>query len=260
MSTAEPPVAAARTPGRSGVQSVDRALDLLEVLAASEQPLGVSELAARTGLAEGTAHRLLRALVHRGYVAQDSARKYGLGTAALVLGDASSRSLARGAQPFLRQMVDVSGETANLAVLDGDRVVYVAQAASPRRLRMFAEVGRSVPAHSTAVGKVLVAALPERTAAALVERAGLPRRTGRTLVDPDAFAAELRRTRERGWALDDGEEEDGVRCVAVPVVTRGRTVAAASVSGPADRLPLEGLDDLAVRLRRVADAFAASLA
>lgn len=246
-------------PRAGGVQSVDRALDLLEVLAAADAPLGVSELAARTRLPEGTAHRLLRALVHRGYVAQNSDRKYALGTAALVLGEASNRSLARSAQPYLRQLVDISGETANLAVLDGDRVVYVAQAPSPRRLRMFAEVGRSVHAHSTAVGKVLVAGLPQRAVEALLDRVGQPRRTQATLVDRDAFLADLELTRDRGWGLDDGEEEEGVRCLALPVSARGRTVAAVSVSGPADRLPHDALDDLAARMRVVVDAFAASL-
>jgi len=247
------------TPARSSVQSVDRALDLLEVLATSESPLGVSELATRTGLAEGTAHRLLRTLVQRGYVAQNPSRKYAVGTAALVLGEASTRSLARQAQPFLRRMVEVSGETANLAVLDGDRVVYVAQAPSPRRLRMFAEVGRSVHPHSTAVGKVLVAALPAGVVHALLERAGQPRRTDQTLVDRQALLDDLDLTRSRGWALDDGEEEDGVRCVALPVTARGRVVAAISVSGPAERLPMDSLDGLTARLREVAEDFAATL-
>jgi IclR family acetate operon transcriptional repressor len=124
---------------------------------------------------------------------------------------------------------------------------------------MFAEVGRSVYPHCTAVGKVLLAALPDAAVGTLLDRTGQPRRTAATLVDREALLEDLRRVRARGWGLDDGEEEEGVRCLAVPVVARGRTVAALSTSGPAERLPYDGLDALAARLREVADAFARSL-
>ena len=160
--------------GRRTVQSVDRALALLEALAAAESPVGVGALAERTGLPQGTAHRLLQGLQPRGYVRHDASRKYSVGTAALLLSDAAQRSLARSARPYLAELVDASGETANLAVLEGDDVVYVAQVPSPHTLRMFAEVGRHVPTHSTAVGKVLLAGLPRERALSILQRTGLP--------------------------------------------------------------------------------------
>jgi len=238
------------------VQSLDRALDVLERLAHAEGPLGVGELGELTGLPQGTVHRLLQGLHQRGYVRRDASRKYSLGTASLRLADAAQRSLVRTARPFLAELVRLSGETANLAVLEGDDVVYVGQVSSPHTLRMFAEVGRHVPPHSTAVGKVLLAAQPVDRAAALLRRTGLPARTPSTITDLGAFLAELELVRERGWAADEEEQETGVRCVAVPVGGPG-VVAALSVSGPADRFAgaaTEGLVEAMQRIGRELDA------
>lgn len=238
------------------VQSVDRAIDLLEAMARSDVPMGVGELAAATGLPQGTVHRLLRTLQARGYVRSDASRKYSLGASAFVLGDAAQRSLARSARPHLADLVSFSGETANLAVLEGDDVVYLAQVPSPHSLRMFAEVGRHVPPHTTAVGKVLLAAMPSERAGALLARTGLPRQTDSTITDPDEFLAELDSTRARGWAADEGEHEAGVRCVAVPVGEGDEVVAALSVSGPAERFAGAASDGLIEEMSRVAGVFA----
>lgn len=256
--TTPAPVPAAPAAGRGAglVQSVDRALDLLEAMARADRPLGVGELAAATGLAQGTAHRLLRTLQARGYVRRDAARKYALGASAFVLGDAAQRSLARSAQPHLSELVRLCGETANLAVLEGDEVVYLAQIPSPHSLRMFAEVGRHVPAHTTAVGKVLLAAMPPERARALVARTGLAPRTPKSITDADEFMHELAATRERGWASDEGEQELGVRCAAVPVGHGADVVAAMSVSGPADRFAGVEADGLVEHMVRIASEFA----
>jgi len=241
----------------SGVQSVDRALDVLEALAAHGGEAGLSEIAATTGLPYGTIHRLLRTLLARGYVRQESDRRYALGGALVRLGGAAENMFATWARPYLARMVELSGETANLAVLEGDFVVYVAQVPSPRRLRMFAEVGRRVPAHSTAVGKVLLA--DRADAAAVLERTGLPRRTDQTITSVAAMLAELEAVRERGYALDLGEEETGVHCLAVPVRDGERVVAGMSVSGPAERLKALDLDELARGMRKIADDFGADV-
>lgn len=220
---------------RGLVQSVDRALDVLETLASAEAPLGVGEVARAVDLPQGTVHRLLRSLEQRGYVHQDATRKYSIGTAALRLGDAAQRSLARAARPYLAELVELSGESANLAVLEGNDVVYVAQSPSPHSLRMFTEVGRHVTPHSTAVGKVLLAALPPERARAILGRTGLAGHTPHTLTALDDLLAELDRTRRRGFGVDEEEQEVGVRCVAVPVHQHGVVVAALSLSGPSGR-------------------------
>jgi IclR family acetate operon transcriptional repressor len=239
------------------VQSVDRALVLLEALAAAGSPVGVGELAARTGLPQATAHRLLQGLHRRGYVRHDASRKYSVGTAALRLGDAAQQSLARSARPFLAQLVEASGETANLAVLEGDDVVYLAQVPSPHTLRMFAEVGRHVPPHSTAVGKVLLAALPRERAVALLRRTGLPRRTATTITGLDELDRELDAVQAAGWATDEEEQEAGVRCVAVPVFSGEQVVAAVSLWGPAERFGGGRDPQLVATMQRVSRAFAA---
>ncbi|SDG94483.1 IclR family transcriptional regulator [Nonomuraea jiangxiensis] len=237
------------------VQSVERALDVLEALAEHGGSAGLSEIAARTGLPYGTIHRLLQTLLSRGYVRQESDRRYALGGGLVRLGGIAEGMVGMWAQPHLAKMVELSGETANLAVLEGDFVVYVAQVPSPRRLRMFAEVGRRVLPHSTAVGKVLLAGRPGPEAVAAFERTGMPRRTPNTIIDVTAILAELDLTRTRGYAVDLGEEELGVHCLAVPVWDGDRVVAAMSISGPAERIEALNRDDLTEAMRKIAYDF-----
>ncbi|MBO3751302.1 IclR family transcriptional regulator [Streptosporangiaceae bacterium NEAU-GS5] len=239
------------------MQSVERALDVLEALAAQGGEAGISEIAALTGLPYGTIHRLLRTLLDRGYVRQESDRRYALGGSLVRIGGAAERMVGSWAEPYLTKMVDLSGETANLAVLEGDFVVYVAQVPSPRRLRMFAEVGRRVLPHSTAVGKVLLA--DRADARAVLERTGMPRRTDHTITTVAGLLAEIERVRTCGYALDLGEEEAGVHCMAVPVRDGDRVFAAMSVSGPAERIDAHDRDELAASLRKVADEFGSAV-
>ncbi|MER6507169.1 IclR family transcriptional regulator [Nonomuraea sp. NPDC001636] len=242
------------------VQSVERALDVLEALAEHGGEAGLSEIAARTGLPYGTIHRLLQTLLARGYVRQESDRRYALGGGLVRLGGIAESMVGVWAQPYLTRMVELSGETANLAVLEGDFVVYVAQVPSPRRLRMFAEVGRRVLPHSTAVGKALLAGRAAAEAMAVFERTGMPRRTPNTITDAAGMLAELGRVKERGYATDLGEEELGVHCLAVPVRDGERVVAAMSVSGPAERIDALDRDELAEGMRMIAADFGRELA
>jgi IclR family transcriptional regulator, acetate operon repressor len=237
------------------VQVVDRALDVLEALAGAGRPLGVGELGERTRLPQGTVHRILQSLQGRGYVRRDAARKYSVGTAAVRLADAAQRSLARTAHPYLAELVAISGETANLAVLEGLDVVYVAQVSSPHTLRMFAEVGRHVPPHSTAVGKVLLAAMPRDEARSILQRTGLAARTDTTITDLADLEAELDLVAAQAWAADEEEHEAGIRCVAVPIGGPGPTLAAMSVSGPAERFAGGRTAGLVEAMQRVAYAF-----
>ncbi|MDF2705387.1 MAG: IclR family transcriptional regulator [Nonomuraea muscovyensis] len=241
------------------VQSVERALDVLEALAEHGGEAALSEIAARTGLPYGTIHRLLQTLLTRGYVRQESDRRYALGAGLVRLGGVAEGMVGTWARPHLAKMVELSGETANLAVLEGDFIVYVAQVPSPRRLRMFAEVGRRVLPHSTAVGKVLLAGRAAEEAVTLLERTGMPRRTPNTITETRAMLAELALVRDRGYALDLGEEELGVHCLAVPVHDGERVVAAMSVSGPAERIDAVDRDELAEGMRKIAHAFGAEL-
>ena len=237
--------------GASGVQSLNRAFELLERLADAEGTLGVSELAAATGLPLPTIHRLLRSLATGGYVRQEPSRRYTLGARLIRLGDAASRSVGVWAGPQLRRLVAEVGETANMAMLEGDAAVYVAQAPSAHSMRMFTEVGRRVMAHCTGVGKVLLSRLDDPAVLRLARRTGLPAMTDHTITAPDQLVAELARVRAQGYAVDDGEQEVGVRCLAVPV-EGGPGSIAISVSGPSGRLTEERIPQIVPVLHRIA--------
>ena len=241
-----------------GVQSLDRAFQLLELMADADGEVAISRLAADSGLAVSTIHRLVRTLVARGYVRQLPSRRYVLGPRLIHLGECSSRVLATWAQPHLSRLVDTIGETANLAMLDGDRVVYAAQAPSRHSMRMFTEVGRRVHLHCTGVGKVLLAQMPPERARRLLVQSGMPVRTDRTVTDPDELLGQLPVIAAQGYALDDGEQEAGVRCVAVPV-PGGLAAGAISVSGPAGRLGLDAVSRVVPLLQSEAAALAAEL-
>jgi IclR family acetate operon transcriptional repressor len=247
-------------PDRSGgVQSLDRAFALLEHMADAGGDVALSELAVRSGLPLPTIHRIVRTLVVSGYVRQLPSRRYGLGPRLIGLGEAASRMLGEWARPQLAQLVDQAGETANLAMLDGDAVVYVAQVPSRHSMRMFTEVGRRVPVHCTGVGKVLLAQLPPAQVHAMLTRAGMVAQTPHTITDPDRLARELDRVRHQGYAVDDAEQEVGVRCVAV-AVPGGRSSTALSVSGPETRVTWAVVERTVPLLQQAAAALAGQLA
>jgi IclR family acetate operon transcriptional repressor len=242
----------------NSVQSLDRAFGLLERLADAGGSASISELANKTGLPLPTIHRLVRSLVAGGYVRQLPSRRYALGPSLIRLGTAAEHLLGDWAMPHLEQVVDEVGESANLAVLDGDAVVYVAQVPSPHSMRMFTEVGRRVSPHCTAVGKALLARMTDEQAADLLGRTDLVAHTPHTVTDPDVYLRELAGVRERGYALDEGEMELGVRCVAV-ALPGGPARAAISVSGPTIRMTDELVARAVPRLLASAEGLAAEL-
>ena len=244
--------AEARQPRTSDrVQSLDRAFTLLERLTDAEGPLTLSELAELTDLPMPTIHRLLRFLTNEGYVRQEASKRYALGLRMIRFGHAASRGLGSWATPHLMGLVDEFGETTNMAMLEGEACVYVAQVPSPRSMRMFTEVGRVVMPHCTGVGKAIMSMLTDQQVTGLLTRTGMPARTDNTLVTVDAMLTALAQTRELGYALDEGEQELGVRCVAVPV-TGLPFLAAISVSGPSGRLTIDDVPRIAPQLQTVA--------
>ena len=251
--------AAPETKTRTGsVQSIERAFSLLEMMADAGGTLGLSQLANQTGLPLPTIHRLLRTLVDLGYIRQESSRQYVLGPRLIRLGDASSRMLSVWARPHLARLVDELGESTNLAMLDGDEIVYVAQAQSRHSMRMFTEVGRRVEPHCTAVGKAIMAKMPIEEVRDILARSGMPRHTQTTITDPDEFAAQLAWSAEHGYAIDEGEQEIGVRCVAVAIPDAPSRLAI-SISGPAGRMTDELVERAVPLLTDVATALSADL-
>jgi IclR family acetate operon transcriptional repressor len=224
---------AARSPG--GVQSIARVFELLETMADLGGIVTLSELAHHSGLPGPTVHRLVRTLVDLGYVRQEPSRAYALAPRLVRLGEGASRLIGTWATPHLRRLVDAVGESANFALLDGEEVVYAAQVPGRHSMRMFTEVGRRAGMHCTAVGKAMLAAMPPDRAGEILRRSGLSAQTAHTLTTVEAMQEELSRIRENGYAIDEEEQEIGVRCVAVALPGE-RARAAISVSGPSTRM------------------------
>jgi DNA-binding IclR family transcriptional regulator len=242
------------------VQSLDRALDLLEALAVAGDDISLSQLTEQVKLPLGTVHRLLSGLVERGYAAQDrETRLYGPGPRLLEMGAraAANRrfSLSRIARPALQELTAATDETSNLLVLQGDEGVYSEQAASARLVRMFTEVGQRVPLYCTGGGKAILSGFTPEQLDAYLSRVTLRAFTPKTLATPELLRAELEQAGAQGFALDDEEREAGVCCVAAPIFDRfGRCVAALSISGPTTRMARERAVALGPQVRRAADS------
>lgn len=218
-----------------GVKSVARVFDLLELIADAGGDVTLSELATSADLPLPTIHRLLRTLVSLGYARQLANRRYALGPRLVRLGEVANRKFGQIAMPQLKDLVARLGETANLATIDGDRVIYVSQAPSPHAMRMFTEVGRRSYLHATGVGKAILAQLSDDAVRDIIARTGMPAATERSIDTLDALLADLAVIRERGYAIDDGEQEIGVRCYAMAVPNMP-VATAVSVSLPTARV------------------------
>ena len=238
------------TEGPERVKSVSRVFDLLELIADAGGDATISQLATAAELPLPTIHRLLRTLVSEGYARQLANRRYALGPKLVRLGEVANRQFGQLAMPQLKSLVARLGETANLATIDGDSVVYVSQAPSPHAMRMFTEVGGRAPLHSTSVGKAILAQLDDDQVREIIGRAGMPHSTERSLDTIDALLADLAVSRERGYAVDDGEHEIGVRCFAMAVPDMP-VLTAVSVSGPMSRVGEDFADRAIPVLREV---------
>lgn len=219
----------------TGVQSVERAFSILEAMAEENRELGVTELSQKLDLPTPTIHRSMKTLVSLGYARQTESRRYSLGSRLLYLGDSAARGMAFWAKPTLLKLSAECGETVNLAALDGDLVVYTAQSPSRHSMRMFTEVGRRVLPHSCGVGKAIMSLLPDNQAEEIVKHTGMPKFTSTTITTWSALKTELASIRATGYAMDEGEQEVGVRCIAAPIKGLS-TPMALSISGPETRV------------------------
>ena len=242
--------------GTGGVQSVGRAFEILEVIAAQGGELSLSEIAASVGLPAPSAHRLLRTLVSLGYLRQENSRRYALAPRLIRLGDAAARQFGAWGYPVLNGLMEAIGESANMAILDGTNAIYVAQVAGRHSMRMFTEVGRRVPLHATGVGKALLAQLPDEEIVRILDLAGMPTVTPHTITDAAVLLQDVRASRIRGYTIDDGEQEVGVSCVAV-TVPNAPTPTAISISAPTPRMTPDVVREAAAALREAAATMAA---
>jgi DNA-binding IclR family transcriptional regulator len=233
----------------SEIQSLARGLQVLQIMADSGDGIGVTELADQLEVNKATASRLVHTLLAYGFVEQASdGRRYQLGPVLVQLSRSviNRMPLRETAKPYLHQMVKRTGECAHLAIYAQSQALYIDQVESDATLRVNAEVGQMAPLYCTALGKVLLAfgeyPMPE----------DLEMRTAATIITREKLAEEMEKVRRQGYAIDDEEYDEGVRCVAVPVFDfRDNIVGAIGISGPAARISLDRLGKIAAQVIQV---------
>ena len=226
---------------RPPVQSIDRVLDIIEALSACPRGAALTDLAGSVNLHISTVHRMLSALISRGYAKKDpETGKYALTLRLFELGSrvAGSMDWAAAARPQLERLARATGETVHLVARDGDAVVYIyKQSPADSILRASSFVGLRNPMYCTGVGKSILAFLPPEEVKAIWARTSPVQFTPHTLTDPGRLYADLDIIRARGWAVDEEEHEIGVVCVAAPVFSfDGTPVGAVSVAAPSARM------------------------
>lgn len=222
----------------TSIQVIDRSAQLLDCIAASEDPLSLKILAADTGLHPSTAFRILGALTGVGLVERDSAGHYMLGRKLLQLAGRVKRGvdIRKEAIDTMLSLRDRLGETVNLTVREGDEVIYIERVTPQRMMRVEQVIGSRAPLHVTAVGKLMLAELGDAFLNAYAARTGLPAYTRHTLNSIDALRKEVHAGTANGYALDNEEAEEGVGCIGVLVHdSSGAVVAGLSVSAPIER-------------------------
>jgi IclR family acetate operon transcriptional repressor len=244
------------TTDQSTIRSLDRALGLLEALAAAPG-LTLSELAARTGEAPTTVYRALVTLQTRGMVEiEDPGQIWHIGASAFRVGSAFLRRtkvVERARQP-MDALMRATGETANLGVESGDEVLFLSQVETHEAIRAFFPPGTKAPMHVSGIGKALLAWYPPTRIEGLIARQGLARFTPLTITSAAQLGADLARSRARGFAIDDQERAEGMRCVAAPIFNaHAEPVAGISVSGPAFRMGLDTAARIGAQVRAAAD-------
>ena len=213
-------------------QSLDRALTLVEHLAGGRKTL--DELAEAVGVHKSTVLRLLRTLEAHRFVQREGPHHYRLGTALFDLAQQSLDELdvRRCAEPALRELNQRTGHTVHLASYEDGEAVYIDKFESRHAVRMYSRIGKRAPLHCTAVGKVLVAAMPPQRRQAIAESLEYQKMTENTITSAERYLAELELVAERGYAIDNAEHEDFIHCIAAPISGPGGVLAAASLSVP----------------------------
>ncbi len=232
------------------VQAVDRALAILDALAKEGTPMALTSLSAELKLNISTVHRLLATLIASGFVQQDAETgKYKLGLKVFEIGNAVLKNLniPKVAKPYLKELVEKYNETINLAILDGQDVVYIDQVESKNVVKMMAKPGTRGPAYCTGSGKMLLTKLSDREIKRFFSNYKFVKHTANSAGSIEELQAKLAEVKEKGYSIDREEMEEGVRCAAVAIYDHeGNISAALSLSGPASRLEYDYLEQTIV--------------
>lgn len=242
----------------AGTDSLRRSFRVLKELANAKGPISSKDLAETCELSLATTRRLIQSLAASGYVLLGVGDEVTLGPRLIHLGATASLQLGEWVSEHLERLTKESDMSAALAVLDSDEVVYLATSQSSHSLGTFQGAGQRVRPHCTAVGKVLLSRLSDDFIRGTLERTGMPRLTDTTITDPEEFLQQIAMVRRQGFAVDDGEQDVGVRCVAVPVPNSPRNMAI-SVSAPESRFPISNIFQLVPIMENIAQEISESL-
>jgi IclR family acetate operon transcriptional repressor len=250
---------AQRTPAHKQKSAIGKAVAVIEAMTRNHR---LSEIARATGLPTSTVHRILQDLVELGWCRESADRTYTPGARLLtVVGQATdSLGVLQAARPSLRELCERTGHTVHLALREGDEAVYVDKLDGRRIYRMRSRIGLSIPLHSTAIGKALLARLPDDEVRMIAARTGLPARTERTITDVSTLLSHLTLVRRHGFAVDNEENEVHVRCVGAAIIDhRGIPIGGLSISSLAFELDAEHIRTFAPLVIRAAREVSAAL-
>ncbi|MFZ5945330.1 MAG: IclR family transcriptional regulator [Bacillota bacterium] len=221
------------------IQSLDRAFTLIDIIANANEPLSLKTITNMANLPKPTVYRMLSSLETWGYLEQDQNNYYKLGTKFLLLGSKVHESLEiqKIARPFLQELNNETNETVFLGVLDKGRSLYLDKLDSTHTVRLVSRIGSRNYLHSTGLGKCLLLGLSKQQITEITEQHGMPAMTENTITNLEDLLKYIEKYKEEGYAIDNLENEEGVRCVAAPVRDyQGQVIAAVSISGPAQRI------------------------
>lgn len=245
-----------KPPARSLVTSIDRAVTILEMLSQSKKGLTNSEVSRKLNLPKSTISYILRTLKQRGYLHKDNVLgKYRLTAKLFSVGSQGLRAMELHdiALPILQDLVDRTGLTSHLAILDGYEAVYIEKVDKPGFIMMNTWVGRRLDVHCTAVGKALIAHLPQQAVEEIVKAKGLPKNTPKTITSPSQLFLELAKVRAAGYALDNSENSLDVKCIAASIFNmQGKVEAALSLTGTESQMRLHKLESYVKLIKQAA--------
>lgn len=245
------------------VQSVDRALEIIDILEDEPQGLGVTPLSKKMGVSKSTIYRLLSSLLNKEYVRQnEETQKYHLGLRLMQLGQTVTNQIdiRQVAAPVMERLVQDTGETVHLVVQEGNEIVYIDKIESQATIRMFSNIGKRAPMHCTGVGKAILSNLANEEIDNIIKENGLEKFTNNTITDPQKLREHLKEIQMLGYSIDDEEHEMGIKCAASPIFNfKGEVIAGISVAGPIMRINDNKIQHMAIEVLKASKEISESL-
>lgn len=245
------------------VQSVDRALSILEVLSDYSEGLGVTDISDKIGLHKSTVYRLLSTLIHKGYVTQDAkSNKYRITLKLFELGNKriEDMDLLSASKPYSEELMKSTNEVVHLVIREDNDIIYIDKVEADNTIRMASKIGKRSPMYCTSVGKAILAQLSDEEVEEVWNNSKIEKLTEFTITDFGRMKKELEMVRQKGYAVDDEENEIGVRCIGAPVFNRfGEVEGAISISGPTIRVTEDIVEKFAKRVVKYANLISKEL-